>query len=326
MGFLIQSDDQRWMSAALTLSSRGRARTGSNPNVGCVLVKDGRVIGRGWTQAGGRPHAEAVALQSCDAAGSTAYVTLEPCAHFSPRGPACADCLITSGVARVVIGLIDPDPRTAGKGAERLSAAGIVVETGVMATEARAAMAGWLSQIERGRPFVTLKLASSLDGCIARADGESKWITGNAARAHAHLERARSNMILVGRGTYDADAPQLDVRLNGLEDRSPERILLTSGDAPHGWRALKSPEDVSTLGDVQYLMIEGGARTAGAFLKAGLVDRLMLYRAPIVIGAGQACLGDIGLDALGDAHGQWQRTDTRSLGSDTLDVYDRALD
>ncbi len=314
------------MAAALALSERSHATSAPNPNVGCILVKEGRVVGRGWTGAGGRPHAEAIALtQAGDAArGATTYVTLEPCAHQSARGPACADGLIAAEVARVVIALIDPDPRTAGQGAERLKAAGIAVETGIMAGEARKTMAGWLSQIERGRPHITLKLATSLDGCIARADGESKWITGAAARAHAHLERSRSNAILVGRGTYDADAPRLDVRLHGLEDRSPKRLLLTHGTAPDGWTALSAPEGVTSLAGIHFLLVEGGAHTAAAFLKAGLVDRLMLYRAPILLGGGKACLGDIGLDALSTAHGQWRRCDTRTLGIDTLDVYERA--
>jgi len=318
--------DRRVMGAALALSERGRARTVPNPNVGCVLVKDDVVVGRGWTQPGGRPHAEAMALADAGEAarGATAYVTLEPCAHQSARGPACADSLIAAGIARVVIALTDPDPRTNGQGIARLRAAGIAVETGVRETAARRVMAGWLMQRGHGRPLVTLKLATSLDGCVARADGESKWITGEAARSHGHLERARSNAILVGRGTIEADAPRLDVRLPGLVDRSPQRLLLTRGAAPDGWTALAMPADIAGLADVQYLMVEGGAETAAAFLKVGLVDRLMLYRAPIVIGAGKACLGDIGLDRLGDAHGLWRQTDARALGKDQLEVYERS--
>jgi diaminohydroxyphosphoribosylaminopyrimidine deaminase/5-amino-6-(5-phosphoribosylamino)uracil reductase len=314
------------MAAALALSGRARARTGTNPNVGCILSKDGRIIGRGWTQPDGRPHAEAMALAVAGSAakGATAYVTLEPCAHLSERGPACADMLIAAGVGRVVIAVGDPDPRTNGAGIMRLRNAGINVDSLPVAERwARLAMAGWLSQQEKHRPFITLKLATSLDGCIARADGESKWITGDAARAHAHLERARSNAILVGRGTYDADAPGLDVRLTGLEDRRPLRILLSHSAPPQGWHGLAAPQDVHSLADVQYLLVEGGAQTAAAFLAAGLVDRLMLYRAPIVIGAGRASLGDIGLVTLGEAHGQWRRSDTRQLGKDTLEVYER---
>ncbi len=312
------------MAAAVALSERSRALASPNPNVGCVIVQDERVVGRGWTQTGGRPHAEAVALAQAggSAAGATAYVTLEPCAHQSERGPACADALIAAGVAKLVIALTDPDARTNGQGTLRLRAAGITVETDCLTLEARRAMAGWLSQTERGRPFITLKLATSLDGCIALADGESRWITGAPARAHAHLERARSNMILVGRGTYDADHPKLDVRLPGLEHRSPDRAMLTRGSAPEGWTGVSKAEDVARLAGVQHLLIEGGAQTAAAFLKAGLVDRILLYRGPVLIGRGKASLGDIGLDTLAAAHGLWRRADTRQLGSDTLDVYE----
>ncbi len=314
------------MAAAIALARRGQARTTPNPNVGCVLVRDGHVIGRGWTQPGGRPHAEAMALDEAGdtAHGCTAYTSLEPCAHHSERGPACTDSLIAAGVARVVSATADPDKRTNGSGFYQLEVDGIEVTKRVMAREARAAMAGWWSRETRGRPFVTLKLATSLDGCIALASGESRWITGEAARAHGHLERARANMVIVGRGTFEADKPRLDVRLPGLEDRSPRKGLLTHGTAPSDWEALGSPESISGLAGIDWILVEGGAATAAAFLKAGLVDRLLLYRAPITIGAGRASLGDIGLDRMDDAHGQWRRTDTRQLGSDTLDIYERA--
>jgi diaminohydroxyphosphoribosylaminopyrimidine deaminase / 5-amino-6-(5-phosphoribosylamino)uracil reductase len=315
-------DDDHWMAAAIGLAGRGRARTGSNPNVGCIIVNQGHVVGRGWTGSGGRPHAEANALaQAASAArGATVYVTLEPCAHISSRGPACAQSLIDAGVARVVAAIADPDLRTNGQGIAQLSAAGVITRCGVLADAARASMAGWLMQRERGRPYVKLKLATSADGCIALANGESRWITGDAARAHAHVERARSNMILIGRGTLEADAPRLDVRLAGLETQAPEKILLSRTPEP-GWRTIKAPEDSHQL-DAQYLMVEGGAKTAAGFIAAGLVDRILLYRAPIFIGSGRACLGDIGLSALDDAHGRWRLVDTRQLGIDTLDVYD----
>jgi diaminohydroxyphosphoribosylaminopyrimidine deaminase/5-amino-6-(5-phosphoribosylamino)uracil reductase len=318
--------DARWMGAAIALSERGRARTTPNPNVGCVIVKDGRVIGRGWTQPGGRPHAEAMALaEAGDAArGATVYVTLEPCAHENGRGPACSALLAAAAPERVAVALEDPDPRTAGKGIERLHAAGIAVETDVMAAEARRAMAGGLLRQAEGRPFVTLKLATSLDGCIATAGNESRWITGEAARAHGHVERSRSNLIIVGRGTYDVDAPRLDVRLEGLEDRSPRRAVLAGNPfEAEGWARLESPEALKNLPDADYALIEGGAGAAAAFLKADLVDRLLLYRAPILIGGGKPGLSDIGLNSLADAHGRWQRTDARTLGSDRLEVYER---
>jgi len=317
-------DDGRWMAAALALSERGTGRTAPNPNVGCVLVRDGRVVGLGWTRPGGRPHAEAAALEQAGAAarGSTAFVTLEPCAHASPRGPACADLLVQAGVARVVAALRDPDPRTDGRGFVRLSAAGIAVAHGLLADEAGHAMAGWLTRRRAGRPFVTLKLATSLDGRIAMADRRSRWITGAEARAHAHVERSRHEAILVGRGTLLADTPRLDVRLPGLEDRALRRILLSRTAEP-GWEQVRTPAGIAELDGVDRLLVEGGAQTASAFLTADMVDRLLLYRAPILIGDGCAALGDIGLAELADAHGRWRLEDARALGADRLEVYRR---
>jgi diaminohydroxyphosphoribosylaminopyrimidine deaminase/5-amino-6-(5-phosphoribosylamino)uracil reductase len=313
------------MAAALSLAERGVGRTGRNPSVGCIIVKNGMVIGRGWTQSGGRPHAEAMALvqAGAEARGSDIYVTLEPCAHVSQRGPACAQLLIDAAPARVVIALQDPDPRTVGAGMAALKAAGIAVVADVMAPQARQNLSGFLSRINRGRPFVTLKIASTLDGQIAMADGSSRWITGDIARAHSHVERARSDAILVGAGTVRADTPQLTVRLAGLETVQPRKIMLGSGNAPEGWEVMRMPTDIAHL-DCNTLLVEGGAATATAFLRGGLVDRLMLYRAPILIGAGKACLSDIGLTQLGDAHGRWQISDSRSLGKDQLEVYEGA--
>ena len=313
------------MAAAIALSERGRGLSTPNPNVGCLIVRDGAVVGRGWTQKGGRPHAEAQALDEAkdQARGATAYVTLEPCFHLSARGPRCADLMARAGVARVVIALRDPDPRTDGQGAGHLRARGIEVEMGLMEREAAAAMRGFVLRQTLGRPAVTLKLGLSLDGCIALKDGSSRWITGEAARAHAHLERARHDAILVGGGTLRADAPRLDVRLPGLEDRSPRRLLLTRGRAPKGWEAIAQPEDIAALDHVDHLMVEGGAAAAAAFLRADLVDRLLLYRAPIIIGGGLAGIGDIGLTDLGGAHQRWTLTDERRLGEDRLEVYER---
>ena len=231
--------------------------------------------------------------------------------------------LIAAGVARVVVGARDPDARTDGKGAARLRAAGVAVAEDILAAEARSAMAPWWTRQTHGRPFVTLKLATSLDGCIARADGSSRWITGERARAHGHLERAGHGAILVGRGTLDADEPKLDVRLAGLEARSPRRLLLTRGVAPDGWTAVASPEALDGLAGIDSVLVEGGAGAASAFLAADRVDRLLLYRAPILIGGGRAALGDIGLTDLADAHGRWRLADSRLLGSDRLDVYER---
>lgn len=315
--------DADWLDAAAALAARGAPLSRPNPAVGALIVSQGRVIARGWTQAGGRPHAEAMALAEAGSAarGATAYVTLEPCAHDSTRGPACAHSLREAGIARVVIGCEDPDPRTAGAGIALLRAAGI--EAVLLPSPAAArALEGYLTRARHGRPHTTLKLATSLDGCIAMADGTSQWITGAEARAHGHAMRARMDAILVGGETLRADSPRLDVRLPGLAARSPARWVLTRGAVPDGWQALADPAEGS-FGNAQYLLIEGGAGAAAAFLAADRVDRLMLYRAPILIGAGRRGLGDIGLASLGDAHGRWRLADQRRLGSDTLDVYDR---
>ena len=313
------------MESAIALGERGRGRTAPNPNVGCVIVKDDVVVGRGWTQPGGRPHAEAMALEQAgaSAAGADVYVTLEPCAHRDGRGPACADLLVAAGPARVVIAVGDPDPRTNGAGIASLREAGIAVETGLESAAAERSLAGFLTRIRLGRPYVTLKLAMSIDGKIALPSGESRWITGVDARAHVHLERARADMILVGRGTYEADSPKLDVRLPGLEERSPRRALLTRGDPVEGWTRLGSPEAIHELGDVNDLLVEGGSATATAFLTADLVDRMLVYRAPILIGDGKSSVGYVGLECIADAHGRWQLTETRLLGIDRLEVYER---
>ena len=211
------------------------------------------MVGRGWTQAGGRPHAEAVALdQAGEAAkGATLYVTLEPCAHLSPRGPSCSSLLATSGILRAVVGCGDPDPRTA------------------------------------------------FPAISAQAD----------------------DAILVGGGTWRADTPRLDVRLPGLQDRSPERVVLTRGSI-EGVRTIAAPEDIATL-DALYLYVEGGAATAAAFLASDFVDRLEIYRAPILVGNGLPALRDIGLTDLAGAHGRWQRAETRILGPDVYERYER---
>ena len=317
--------DEAWMQAAIALGERGRGLTAPNPNVGCLIVQGDRVAGEGWTRPGGRPHAEAVALEQAGEAvrGATVYVTLEPCAHASDRGPACATLLVEAGPAKVVIGVGDPDPRTNGLGIERLETAGIEVITGVLKEAAEHSMAGFFTRIRLGRPRVTLKLAMSIDGRIALASGESKWITGEEARSHAHLERARADMILIGRGTWETDRPRLDVRLPGLEHASPRKAMLTTGGPVDGFVRLSSPQAIRTLTEVNDLLVEGGAETASAFLAADLVDRLLIYRAPILIGEGKSGISGIGLDALADAHGRWALTGTHQLGSDTLQVYER---
>ena len=317
------TDDGRWMGAAIALAQRGVGLTAPNPSVGCIIVADGRVTGRGWTQPGGRPHAEAMALAAAgDAArGATAYVTLEPCAHVSARGAACADLLAAAGVAQVVIAAGDPDPRTDGAGAARLRAAGIAVTMGVRTADAEAVMAGYLSRRRRARPFITLKLAVSLDGSVALASGESQWITGERARAHAHLERARADLILVGRGTLTADEPRLDVRLAGLAGRSPAIAVMSAVDTGRAdVRHLANPAALAAVTDADLVLAEGGAGLATSLIAADLVDRLLLYRAPLLLG-GRPALGAIGLPDLASAHGRWAAAPVIDLGPDRVETY-----
>ncbi|WP_291169284.1 bifunctional diaminohydroxyphosphoribosylaminopyrimidine deaminase/5-amino-6-(5-phosphoribosylamino)uracil reductase RibD [Erythrobacter sp.] len=315
--------DARWLEAAARLATRTRPSSYPNPGVGCILVKDGIVVGRGWTAPGGRPHAEAVALaQAAErASGATAYVTLEPCAHRSARGPACSTLLVEAGVARVVAGVEDPDPRTAGDGMARLREAGIDADL-LLLPAAEASLAGYLTRARSQRPHVTMKIAMSLDGCIATSSGESQWITGGAARAHVHSRRAMADAIVVGGGTWRADKPKLDVRLPGLEASSPQRVVLTRGVPPDGVKVINTPEQIAAL-EALYLYVEAGANIAASFLAADLVDRLEIYRAPIVIGGGRGAVGDIGLAVLADAHDRWALAERRQLGSDSFEAYSR---
>ena len=215
------------MRAALALARRGIGSAWPNPAVGCVLVKDGAVVGRGWTQPGGRPHGETEALEWAGEAalGAIAYVSLEPCCHWG-KTPPCTDALIAAGVRRVVLPVEDPDPRVSGRGIARLREAGVEVTTGLLAEEARALNEGFFRRIHEGRPLVTLKLASTLDGRIATSEGESRWITGELARERAHLLRVRHDAVMVGSNTVLADDPELTCRLSGLSERSPVRIVV----------------------------------------------------------------------------------------------------
>jgi len=217
--------DLHFMETALNLSRRGLGQTWPNPSVGCVIAKE-HIIARGWTGKGGRPHAETEALaRAGDAAiGATAYVTLEPCAHHGKTGP-CAGALITAGIARVVAPVSDPDPRVAGKGFEKLRSAGVQVDVGLCAEQAARLNAGFISRIVHNIPLVCVKIASTLDGCIATASGESQWITGGAARAYGHFLRAEHDAILIGSTTAMRDDPELTCRLPGLEPASPVRIV-----------------------------------------------------------------------------------------------------
>lgn len=225
-----QAADARFMHMALTLARRGLGRTWPNPAVGCVLVTPtGQTAGRGWTQPGGRPHAETEALDRAGMAarGATAYVTLEPCSHHG-KTPPCADALIDAGIGRVVVATSDPDPRVNGHGISRLRDAGIAVTLGPGAAEAQALNDGFFRRVSQGRPMVTLKLASTLDGRIATHSGASRWITGPAARARTHMLRAEHDAILIGSTTAIVDDPALTCRLPGLEHRSPVRVILDS--------------------------------------------------------------------------------------------------
>lgn len=311
------------MAACARLAARARPISSPNPGVAAILVRDRKVIAQGWTQSSGRPHAEAQALANLPvggARGATLYVTLEPCAHSSERGPCCTDLLIAARPSRVVIGLLDPDPRTSGLGVKKIEREGIAV-TVLDDMRARQSLAGYLTRASHDRPYVTLKLAMSLDGAIAMADGSSQWITGEAARAHVHAERARNDAILVGGNTWRSDRPRLNVRLDGLEGHSPRRLLLTRGVAPEGVSVINRPEQISQLDGVQYLYVEGGAATAASFLAADLVDEIHLYKAPIVIGGGMAAVADIGLTNLAEAHDRWSLAERRNLGSDEFTAY-----
>lgn len=266
--------DARHMAGALQLARRGLGQTWPNPTVGCVLVKEGHIIARGWTQPGGRPHGEAEALRRAAARapdlarGSTAYVTLEPCAHTGKTSP-CADALIEAGISRAVVAMEDPDPRVAGRGNDKLRAAGIPVLLGVGADAASAINAGFFMRITEGRPWVSLKVATSLDGRIATHGGQSKWITGEAARARGHLLRAQHDAVLVGAGTATADDPALTVRLPGLSGRSPVRVVLDSR-----LRLPLTHELVRTAGAVPTWLVclAGGDGTRRrAFEQAGVV-------------------------------------------------------
>ncbi|MBO9446273.1 bifunctional diaminohydroxyphosphoribosylaminopyrimidine deaminase/5-amino-6-(5-phosphoribosylamino)uracil reductase RibD [Ruegeria sp. R14_0] len=237
--------DKRFMALALSLGRRGQGTCWPNPAVGCVIVRDGRIVGRGWTQPGGRPHAEPVALaQAGEAArGATAYVSLEPCSHYG-KTPPCAEALIAAGVARVVCAIEDSDPRVAGQGFAMLREAGIDVTTGVLAEEAARDLAGFFLKTEQSRPFVTLKLASSFDGRIATATGHSQWITGPKARRAVHAMRARHDAVMVGAGTARADDPSLTVRDIGVEAQPVRIVVSRHMDIPLMGQLARTAKDV----------------------------------------------------------------------------------
>lgn len=357
------------MRVALALAGRALGSAWPNPAVGCVLVCDGRVVGRGWTRPGGRPHAETEALgrAGARARGATAYVSLEPCAHRGETPP-CADALIDAGIARAVVAVEDPDPRVGGRGLARLGEAGVAVECGVCEAEARALNAGFLLRVAEGRPLFTLKTATTLDGRIATRGGESRWITGEAARALAHGLRASHDAVMVGIGTALADDPRLDCRLPGLAHRSPVRLIVdTRLRLPLTHRLVATAREgrtwVVTLGGAEShrrqafldcgvelievaagedrrvdlaaaaaalgkrgltrVLVEGGGRLAAGFLRGNLIDRLVWFRAPRVIGGdGLPAAVAFGVDGLAQAP-SFRRLSLIVAGDDVMETYER---
>lgn len=356
--------DADFMARALALAERGQYITSPNPSIGCVIVRDGRVIGEGFTQPPGGPHAEIQALRDAAARGepvqgATVYVTLEPCSHFG-RTPPCADALIAAGVGRVVSAMVDPNPQVDGTGNDRLRAAGIEVTSGVCAAEAEAQIAGFVTRHRHGRPWVRVKLAMSLDGRTAMASGESKWITGPAARADVQHWRARACAIVTGAGTVLADDPELNVReLAGVEPpyRQPLRVVLDRrGRVPPGARVFRDgrvlwiagpvnhaalPANVEWIDGRQHaatvpgllaelarrecneVLVEAGATLAGSFLAAGLCDELIVYVAPKLLGDRARPLLTLDIERMRDAVGL-QLADVERFGDDVRLRYRRA--
>lgn len=341
---MIAVNDTAIMRVALGLARHGLGQTASNPSVGCVMVSaHGHVVGQARTAKGGRPHAETQALaQAGEAAarGATAYVTLEPCAHQGETGP-CADALIAAGVGRVVIAMLDPDPRTAGKGAERLRAAGIAVDVGVLEAEARQNNAGFVKRITQGLPYLTLKLALSLDGKIALGNGVSQWITGPAARARGHMLRAEADFLLTGAKTVLKDHPRFSVRLPGLEDRSPrvgvaydasrenqEIVEWVQRERPD-WQLLAGwhfDEHLRTLAGqgANRVLAEAGGGVAKALLAEGLVDEIVVFRSGKILGGdARDGIGVFSFDALDQAP-HFTRVESLPLEEDVMEVWRRS--
>ncbi len=319
------------MRRAISLADRGAGSTSPNPVVGCVVLDaEQRVVGEGFHEHAGGPHAEVVALVAAGAAarGGTLVVTLEPCAHTGRTGP-CTQAIEAAGIARVVYAVADPTPVAAG-GAQVLRGSGLDVVGGVLAAQAAAANEAWLHRVRTGRPFVTWKYAATLDGRVCAADGSSRWITGTAARRDVHLLRSRSDAVMVGTGTALADDPALTTRLEGVStSRQPLRVVVGRRDLPADARVLDGSAPtlqvrehdpalvVATLAErgVASVLLEGGPTLAGAFIEAGLVDRVVCYVAPMLLGAGAAALGEIGVKTLGDAS-RWHIDEVDLVGDD----------
>jgi len=322
------------MHRAFGLATRGPA-VGDNPQVGCVLLDaSGTVVAEGWHRGAGTAHAEVDALAQVEsAAGLTAVVTLEPCNHTGRTGP-CAQALIDAGVARVVYALDDPNP-VAGGGADRLRAAGIAVDGGVLAAEAEELLRPWLTSVRLGRPFVTVKWASSLDGRAAAADGNSQWITGTAARQRVHEQRAAHDAIAVGTGTVLADDPTLTARGDGGEllPHQPVPVVFGTTPVPADARLREHPAGLIELGHrnldaglalladrgIRRLYVEGGPTLASAFLRAGLADEVLVYLAPLLIGGPKVALDELGVSTMSEVH-RLRIHRVESLGDDLLVV------
>lgn len=331
-------DTSAALKRALALAAEAIGLTDPNPRVGCVILSaDGGELGAGHTQAAGQAHAEIMALRDAaarghDVRGATAVVTLEPCSHHG-RTPPCCDALIAAGIGRVVVAVEDPNPQVAGRGMARLQAAGIAVELADAETAdaARELNIGFFSRMQRGRPFVRLKSAISLDGRTALPDGRSQWITGAAARADGHAWRKRAGAVLTGIGTVLADDPRLDVRLVPTA-RQPLRIVLDpQGRLPATARILQPPGEARVVGPgradlaallaklgaqgINELHVEAGPVLSGAFLDAGLVDELLVYQAPVLIGEGRPLAALSPLASLDDAR-RWRLVEAVAMGAD----------
>ncbi|QZN87518.1 bifunctional diaminohydroxyphosphoribosylaminopyrimidine deaminase/5-amino-6-(5-phosphoribosylamino)uracil reductase RibD [Cellulomonas sp. C5510] len=328
------------MRRALDLARRGPAH-GPNPRVGCVLLgPEGSVLGEGWHRGAGTAHAEVAALaaareRGADVRGATAVVTLEPCDHTGRTGP-CSRALVDAGVRRVVVAVADPNPDAAG-GAARLRSAGVDVVVDVEAAAGRALLRPWLVAVGRSRPFVTLKTAATLDGRVAAADGTSRWITSQQARAHAHALRAEVDAMVVGTGTALADDPALTARTpdGALTAHQPLRVVVGERALPPGGRLAgpggevvhlrtRDPREVLAAlhaREVRHVLVEGGPTLAAAFLRAGVVDEVHAYVAPVLLGAGRSAVGDLGVGTIGDAIRLHPR-EVLPLGPDVLVVAD----
>lgn len=351
--------DERFMRAAIKLAGKGLGKTSPNPAVGAVIVKDGRIIAKGYHKKAGLPHAEIEALRSApegSAKGATLYVTLEPCCHFG-RTPPCTDAIINSGIKRVVIGMKDPNPLVSGKGIGILKRKGIEVASGILEADCINLNRPYIKYIQTKLPFVTLKLASTLDGKIATSTGESKWITGEAARRHVHKMRSAVDAIMAGSGTIIKDDPELTVRL--AKGKNPRRVILDSsfsvpltskvfkGEAPIVFTTkaasaekiekacglgaeviilpkIKDGVDIKKalqeLGkrEITSVLVEGGGRLAASLLKNGMADKLALFLAPMLIGAeGLPSIGGLGVKALNKAI-RLKSISSKMIGSDIL--------